>query len=75
MTAFEPLYISVQAFEGQDLFKFIVEDCYATPSGDPMDTTQYLFFNNKCGVDESYKVSLSLIQGCRGMTMKMTYYV
>lgn len=55
VTAFAPIYMQIRGIHNNQLFKFIVQDCYATPTADPEDKKQYLFFDDKCKLDQTYK--------------------
>merc|ERR1719421_609321 len=52
--AFQPIYIQIQGVNNNTLFKFVTEDCYATPTADPLSSTRYLFFEDKCPMDSTY---------------------
>jgi len=54
VAAFEPIYIKIRGVNNNTYFKFVTEDCYATPTADPMSTTRYLFFTNKCPIDGTF---------------------
>ena len=56
VTDFEPIYMQITALENQQLFKFVVEDCYATPSPNPLHPTKYMYFDDKCGLDNTFQV-------------------
>ena len=53
----QPLYVSVDA--PSELYSFVVNDCYATPSSEP-DDVLYSFFRNKCPLDTTFRVLPSL---------------
>jgi hypothetical protein len=55
VTSYEPIHIQIQGVNSNHMFKFITEQCYATPTPDPNSFTRYLFFDEKCGVDDTFK--------------------
>ena len=49
------MYIRLKETNNNSLFKFTTEKCWATPSANPYDATQDVFFDNECGADETVK--------------------
>ncbi|XP_054461205.1 uromodulin [Anoplopoma fimbria] len=46
-----PLYVGVSVEERDPRFAVVLEDCYATHSSNPDDSTQYPLIQNKCPTD------------------------
>ena len=51
----EPIYIQIAQSHNNKMFKFIAEECFATPTSNPNDLTKYLFFEGKCKLDSTFK--------------------
>jgi len=57
VTSFDPIYISIREVNDNKLLKFIVQQCFATPSSERgVDVVSYTFFYNKCQVDDSFEL-------------------
>ena len=48
------IYVGIEDQGNSTSLKFIVNDCFATPTPSPDDPIQYMFFKQKCALDTSY---------------------
>ena len=51
----QPLYIRISEKHRNELFKFVVHKCFASPSNSPSDVL-YQFFRNRCPLDPTFSV-------------------
>lgn len=54
VTAFAPIYMQIRGIHNNELFRFITTSCYATPTSNANDKKQYLFFEDKCKLDNTF---------------------
>ena len=50
-----PIFIQINSANDNQLLKFITEECYATPTPDPQSSTRYLFMDDRCALDTTFK--------------------
>ena len=52
----EPMYFGITMKENTDVnIKIVVQDCFATTSEDIVNNHNYLFYKNKCPLDQTFK--------------------
>jgi hypothetical protein len=52
----QPIYIGIREAHENKLFKFIVHQCFATPTSSMRSTYIYTFFLQKCPTDDSFVI-------------------
>jgi len=57
VTSRQPIYIGIKEDNDNVNFKFVVQDCWATPGSNMMDAVQYMFFHKKCPLDDTYSMA------------------
>jgi hypothetical protein len=55
VTAYEPIYFKIKSGMNNSQLDFVTEDCWATPTPNPDHASRYLFFDEKCVIDETFK--------------------
>jgi len=55
VTSFQPIYVRIEEGYENELFRFVVNQCYATPEASGESGTQYTFLDRKCPLDPSFE--------------------
>jgi hypothetical protein len=55
VTSHQPIFIGIKEINNNENFKFIVHQCFATPSSSRYGL-HYMFFDLKCGIDSTFKM-------------------
>ena len=56
VTVNEPMYFGITKKSTDENIKIVVQDCYATTSKEISNNLHYLFYKNKCPLDETFKI-------------------
>ena len=56
VTVNEPIYLGITKNNTDGNIKIVVQDCYATTSKEISNNLHYLFYKNKCPLDETFKI-------------------
>ena len=56
VTVNEPMYFGITKKNTDENLKIVVQDCYATTSKEINNNLHYLFYKNKCPLDETFKI-------------------
>ena len=56
VTSNQPIYLGISEENKNPNFKFVVQNCWATPSADKFSSVRYMFFHSKCPLDSTYRV-------------------
>ena len=55
VTVNEPMYFGITKKHTEENIKMVVQDCFATTSKEINNNLHYLFYKNKCPLDETFK--------------------
>ena len=56
VTVNEPMYFGIKKKDTDENIKIVVQDCYATTSKEISNNLHYLFYKNKCPLDDTFKI-------------------
>ena len=56
VTHFQPIYVGIKGIHNNENFKFIVNQCFASPSANRGVGISHIFFDSKCSADNTFKI-------------------